>query len=163
MFRGIALGTGIVVRLVACATPGTQNAVHPPAAFEHRVSAADVRVFWNCTQPEQGVLQMDGVVQNIGGQQIQFAEVEVVAVNASNQTVSSARSAVRDIRLQSNQSSPLQLQLRTLGDEVRFDMFYRHRVGSVSGIGADGPRQVQNMARDVCSPTPRARLAIENA
>jgi hypothetical protein len=141
------------VGLAACATPGTQTAGQPPVAFEHRVSAADVRVFWNCTQPEPGVLQVDGVVQNIGGQQIQFAEVEVVAVNAGNRTVSSARSAVRDIRLQSNQRSPFQLQLRTPGDEARFDMFYRHRVAGASGIGADGPRQVQNMARDVCSPT----------
>jgi len=32
-------------------------------------------------------------------------------------------------------------------------MFYRFRVAGASGIGAAGPRQVQNMARDVCSPT----------
>jgi hypothetical protein len=153
MFRGIALGAGIVVGLSACATPGTQTGAQPPAVFEHRVSAADVRVFWNCTQPEQNVLQVDGVVQNIGGQLVQFAEVEVVAVNASGRTASSARSAVQDIRLQTNQRSPFLIQLRTLGDEVRFDMFYRHRARDTSGIGAAGLRQIQNMARDVCSPT----------
>ena len=153
MFRGIALGAGIVVGLSACATPGTQTAVQPPAVFEHRVSAADVRVFWNCTQPEQNLLQVDGVVQNIGGQRVRFAEVEVVAVNASNRTVSSARSAVRDTVLQTNQRSPFLIQLRTSGEEVRFDMFYRHRARDTSGIGTAMDRQVQNMARDVCSPT----------
>jgi hypothetical protein len=117
------------------------------------VSAADVRVFWNCTQPEQNLLQVDGVVQNIGGRLVQFAEVEVVAVNASGRTVGSATSAVDNIRLQTNQRSPFLIQLRTLGDEVRFDMFYRHRARDTSGIGVAGLRQIQNMARDVCSPT----------
>jgi hypothetical protein len=153
MFRGIALGVGIMVGLSACTTPGTQTPIQRPALFEHRVSAADVRVFWNCTRPEQNVLQLDGVVQNIGGQLVQFAEVEVVAVNASGRTVNSARSAVQDIRLQTNQRSPFLIQLRTSGDEVRFDMFYRHRARDTSGLGVAGLRQIQNMARDVCSPT----------
>jgi hypothetical protein len=153
MLKGITLGAMMVVGLSACTAPGAQTAFYPPAVFEHRVSAADVSVFWNCTQPEQSVLQVDGVVQNIGGQQVQFSEVEVVAVNASDRTVSSARGTVRDILLQANQSSPFLLQLRTLGDEVRFDMYYWYYVRGGFGIGAAGQRQVQNMARDVCSPT----------
>ena len=153
MRRGVMLAAIMIMGLAACATPGAEPPPYPPAVFEHRVSAADVSVFWNCTQPEPNVLQVDGVVQNIGGRQVQFGEVEVVAVNAGDRTVSSAKAAVRDILLQSNQDSPFLLQLRTLGDEVRFDMYYSYYVGGTFGIRAAGQRQVQNMARDVCSPT----------
>ncbi len=153
MFRGVTLAASIVLGLSACAPAGTQPAIYPPDVFEHRVSAADVSVFWNCTQPEANVLQVDGVVQNIGGRQVQFAEVEVVAVNAMDQTVSSARGAVRDISLLSNQSSPFLLQLRIVGDEARLDMYYWYYVRGAFGVGGPGQRQVQNMARDVCSPT----------
>jgi hypothetical protein len=153
MLRGITLGAGIVVGLSACATPGAEISVYPPAVYEHRVSAADVSVYWSCTQPEPNTLQVEGVVQNISGQQVQFAEVEVVGVNASDRTVSSARSAVRDILLQSNQASPFLIQLRTLGDEARFDMYYWYYTRGALGVAGPGQRQVQNMARDVCSPT----------
>jgi hypothetical protein len=152
MCKGIALAMLVVVGLSACAPPGAQPAPYPPAVFEHRVSAADVSVFWNCTQPEPNVLQVAGVVQNIGGRQVQFAEVEVVAVNAKDQTVSSAKAAVRDILLQSNQRAPFLVQLRILGDEARFDMYYWYYVSEGLGVAGGGQRRVQNMARDVCSP-----------
>jgi hypothetical protein len=153
MLRGVRLAALIAVGLSACASPGTEPPPYPPAAFEHRVSAADVSVFWNCTRPEPNVLQVDGVVQNISGRQVQFAEVQVVGVNAGDHAADSAKAAVRAISLQSNQRSPFLLQLRTLGDEVRFDMYYWYYVGGALGIRAAGQRQVQNMARDACSAT----------
>jgi hypothetical protein len=152
MRRGVRLLAMMVVGLSACAQPGTQPPLYPPAVFEHRVSAASVSVFWNCTQPEPNLLQVDGVVQNIGESQVQFAEVEVVGVNAKDQTVSHARGAVRDILLQINQTSPFSIQLRTLGDEARFDMYYWYYVRRGPGIAGGGQQRVQNMARDICSP-----------
>ena len=153
MLRNITLGARIVVGLSACATPSTKISVYPPAVYEHRVSAADVSVYWNCTQPEPNMLRVEGAVQNISGAQVQFAEVEVVAVNVSDRTVRSAKSAVRDILLQSTQVSPFLIQLQTLGDEARFDMYYWYYVRGPLGVAGPGQRQVQNMARDVCSPT----------
>jgi len=83
---------------------------------------------------------------------VQFAEVEVVAVNASDRTVRSAKSAVRDILLQSNQVSPFLIQLRTLGDEARFDMYYWYYVRGALGVAGPGQRQVQNMAGTSARP-----------
>jgi hypothetical protein len=115
------------------------------------VSAGEVRVFWNCSQPEPNLLQVDGVVQNIGGGQVRFAEVEFVAVAAGGQTVGSARSAVRDSVLQSNQRSPFRVQVRTAGEPARFDMFYWHLVREAFGATGPGQRRVQNMVRDACA------------
>jgi hypothetical protein len=152
--RSRGLRTIVVLLIVAflgagCATPGTQSTLPPASAFAHRVSAGDMRLFWNCSQPEPNLLQVEGVVQNIGGGQVRFAGVEVVAVNAGGQTMGSARSAVPDSVLQVNQRSPFQIQVRTAAEAARFDMFYWHLVREASG---SGPRRVQNRVRDICMP-----------
>ena len=151
MQRGIIVLALAVLGASACATPDTRTAF-PASAFAHRVSAGDVRVFWNCSQPEPNLLQVEGVIQNIGGGQVRFAEVEVVAVNAAGRTMGSARSAARDIVLQSNQRSPFQVQIRTAEEPARFDMFYWHFVREAfRGLGS-APRRVQNRVRDICVP-----------
>jgi hypothetical protein len=152
MQRGIILLALAVLGASACATPDTRTELQPASAFAHRVSAGEVRVFWNCSQPEPNLLQVDGMVQNVGGGQVRFAEVEVVAVNAGGQTVGSARSAVRDSVLQTNQRSPFQVQVRTAAEAARFDMFYWHLVREAFGASGPGQRRVQNMVRDICLP-----------
>src|SRR5512134_1829818 len=107
----------LAMALTACAANETgrsgqvQPSLYPPAVFAHRVSTSDVTVYWNCTQPESGALQVDGVVQNTGGGSIQYAEVEIVSVDARDRTIASVRSTVRDAVLQTNQISPFQLGL----------------------------------------------------
>lgn len=134
-----------------CATPDTRTALPPVSAFAHRVSAGDLRVFWNCSRPEPDLLQVEGVVQNIGGGRVRFAEVEVVAVSAGGQTMGSARSAARDIVMQTNQRSPFQIQIRTAGEPARFDMFYSHFAREeFRGLGS-APRRLQNRVRDICA------------
>jgi len=59
MQRGIILLAMAVLGASACATPETRTAL-PASAFAHRVSAGDVRVFWNCSQPEPNLLQVEG-------------------------------------------------------------------------------------------------------
>jgi hypothetical protein len=151
MQRRIILLALAVLGVSGCATPDTRTAL-PASAFAHRVSAGDVRVFWNCSQPEPNLLQVEGVIQNIGGGQVRFAEVEVVAVNAAGRTMGSARSAVRDMVLQSNQRSPFQVQVRTAEEAARFDMFYWHlaREAAFGGVGS-AARRVQNRVRDICA------------
>ncbi|RPI08844.1 MAG: hypothetical protein EHM71_07455 [Zetaproteobacteria bacterium] len=151
MQRGIIVLALALLGASACATPDTRTALPPASAFAHRVSAGDVRVFWNCSQPEPNLLQVEGVIQNIGGGQVRFAEVEVVAVNAAGRTMGSARSAARDIVLQTNQRSPFQVQIRTAGEPARFDMFYSHFAREEFGGLGSVPRRLQNRVRDICA------------
>jgi hypothetical protein len=110
-----------------------------------------VTVYWNCTRPEPGALQVDGVVQNTGGGVVQFAEVELVAVDAQDRTIASVRSAVRDVQIETNQISPFQLGLRTVGAEARSDLYYEYRVRSSFGFGGAKLSPERFRARDVCS------------
>jgi len=149
----------VLAGVVACATEGNapsppgQPALYPPAVFAHRVSTADLTVYWNCVQPEPGAVQVDGVVQNTGGRSVEYAQVEIVSVDARERTIASVRSAVRDLILQTNQISPFQLGLRIVGAEARIDLYYEYRARPHFGLGGFLGSPERFRARDVCSDT----------
>jgi len=160
----LLLGMG----LSACAADGTwrppaASTLYPPAVFAHRVESSHVALYWNCTRPEPGVLRLEGVAQNPwSSQAVRFLELELVGVDARERTVSEAAAAVPDFLLHTNQISPFRLDVRTVGSEVRFDLFYQYRFQEnggrfVAGAPGSAPRilaQTQRfMARDVCSET----------
>ena len=132
-------------------TVPAQPPLYPPAVFAHRVSTAAVTVYWNCTQPEPGALFVEGVVQNTGPGVIQYAEVEIVSVDARDRTIASVRTGVPDVTIQTNQMSPFRLGLRTVGAEARIDLYYEYRVRSFFGMGAAQMSPERFRARDVCS------------
>lgn len=138
----------LVVALVlpACASQGPYESVYPQAVFAHRVSSPDVDIYWNCTQPEAGLVRFGGVAQNTGGAYVRFLKLQVAGVDAKDRNIVEAAAAVPDISLYTNQKSPFQMDLRTAGGEVRFDLFYQYSIGSLS-------RELHFMARDVCSET----------
>jgi len=146
------LAAAVAAVLSGCAGAGTQPAIYPQAVFDHRVSTSDVTVYWSCTQAESQVLRAEGVVQNIGSGPVEFAQVELVAVSAQDRNVGSTTASVREIVIQTNQHSPFLLQLRTLGDEARFDLYYWYYAGEAFGFGRPGRREFRSMARDACSP-----------
>jgi hypothetical protein len=156
--RSLLLGL-VCLGAAACASDGSpppsaaRPALHPPSVFANRVRTADVSVFWNCTQPAPAVLQVDGVVQNIGGGTVRFARVEIVSVDARGRTIASVRADVQDQMLQTNQISPFQLSLRTVGAEARFDLFYEYRLRNRSARGGFDVSPERFRARDVCSET----------
>jgi len=148
---------------------GGQGGVYPPAAFSHRVSTAQVVLYWNCSRPEPGVLRLDGVVQSPYFSDVRFVEFELVGLDPQDAVVSHVTGDLPDIQLRTNQTSPFRLDLRTAGTEARFDLFYRYK--SQGTLRSDGTRRVlaaatlgpeaqllaqatrQFMVRDVCSET----------
>ena len=149
----------VLAGVTACATEGNapsppaQPALYPPAVFAHRVSTADLTVYWNCEQPEPGAVRVDGVVQNTGGRSVEYAQIEIVSVDARERTIASVRSGVRDVILQTNQISPFQLGLRIVGAEARIDLYYEYRARPHFGLGGFQGFPEHFRARDVCSDT----------
>lgn len=156
------------IALTACAADGTwrppaQSTLYPPALFAHRVASSHVGLYWNCTRPEPGVVRVEGVAQNPwASQEVRFLELEVVGVDARERYVSQASTALPNFLLGTNQISPFHLDLRTVGSEVRFDLFYQYRfqdnggrflAGSPVGVPRLLAQTHRFMARDVCSDT----------
>jgi hypothetical protein len=112
-----------------------------------------VTIYWNCTRPEPDALRVDGVVQNTGAGLLQYTEVEIVSVDAADRTVASVRTPVRDLTIQTNQLSPFQLGLRTVGAEARIDLYYEYRLRSFFGVGGFVASPQRFRARDICSET----------
>ncbi len=145
---------GVVsVCLAACSTVGTLQAPtsspgNSPAAYTHRVGTADVEIYWNCSRPAPNVLEMDGMVQNVGGRTVHFMKLNLVGVDPRGVTVTQATTSLPDIALWINQTSPFHMRLQTIGSEVRFDLYYKYYPG--------GPRfgfAHREYVRDACSPT----------
>ncbi len=138
--------------LAACSTPGTSSpyasspANYPPANYAHYVGSADLNVYWNCSQPEPGLVQVDGVVQDRGDRGVKFIELSLVGVNSRDGSVAQAKTSLPDTVLYTNQLSPFRLGLQTVGSEARFDLYYQYEKGP-------GFKTVPNFARDACSPT----------
>jgi hypothetical protein len=168
MFLGMVVLLG--VGLSACAEtggfrpPAAEPMIYPPAVFAHRVESSHVAIYWNCERPEPGVLRVQGVAHNPWSQQdVRFLELDLVGVDARERSVSEASTALADYLLRTNQIAPFQLDLKTQGAEVRFDLYYRYRFQDNGGRLLAGPMMgaprllaqptIQFLARDICSET----------
>jgi len=157
--------------LVACAGGGTmglsttQPTVYPPPGFVHRVASSHVDLYWNCVRPSPEEIRLEGLAFNPwSAQEIRFLEFELVGVDARDRTVSAAKGEARDFMLGTNRSTPFQLDVKSAGTEVRFDLFYQYRFndGNDGRLFAGPPvgrpplfaqAMKRFMARDVCSET----------
>ena len=168
MLRHLGFVSILTVVLTACAvTDMPQGGVTGGTleTFDHRVATSEVVLLWNCLQSESGLLRVVGEAQNPWqAQPIQYLEFELVGVDAQERQTGQVAGRARDIQIFTNQRSPFQLDLRTLGTEVRFDLYYRYQwhneydsSARLAGPVWVGPRflaQTQTQrARDVCSPT----------
>ena len=177
------LATFLVTSLTLFAFPGGSptamgaGQADPLTAFPHRVGTTHVTLYWDCQHPEPGLLRLEGVAQNPYFSEVRSLELELVGVDAMGRVVSHAKAAIPEIVLRTRQYSAFRLDLRTVGKEVRFDLYYSYRshenlrssegntslpvVEAATGgpwLLAQAPTQV--MALDVCSKekhrTPKA-------
>lgn len=144
---------------------GTEATQYPPPGYSHMVQSSHVALYWNCTRPEAGTVEVSGLAFNPwSGQPIRFLELEIVGVGSGEGTVSEAGTQAPDIELLTNQSTPFQLTLRTTGAETRFDLYYRYKFQDdghdrrEASLAWDGPvllaqSQKQFRVRDACSET----------
>jgi len=169
MWRHSFMTTMLAVSLTACTSLGAQQAsdslrpVYPPAAFSHRVGTMQVLLYWNCLRPEPGVLRLEGVIQSAYASEVRYPEFDLVGLDANERVVSEAEGATQDLVIRTNQISPFQLNLRTVGSEVRFDLFYQYqsrenRRSLLAGTPVVGARLIapagtRFLVRDVCSET----------
>jgi len=99
----------------------------PLTGFPHRVGTTHVTLYWDCQRPEPGLLRLEGVVQNPYFSEVRFLELELVGVDDTGHVVSHTKAAIPEIILRTRQYSAFRLDLRTVGKEVRFDLFYTYR------------------------------------
>jgi hypothetical protein len=157
----LAVAALSVASCVALDTTGTGPA---PVAFTHRAANSEVVLLWNCAQPTSGVLRVEGVARSPWqAQPIRYLELQVVGVDARGRRTAEAAGKARDVQIFTNQQSPFQVELRTAGTEVRFDLYYQYLYdhewdnAMLAGPPMTGPRRYAQtntyMVRDACSPT----------
>ena len=159
---GLAACAGDEPFRLSQATP----APYPPPDYAHRVATSHVVLYYNCVTPSPGGVRLDGVAFNPwSSQPVGALQFELVGVDTRGRPVSEAKTEARDFQLATNQSTPFQLDLKTAGNEVRFDLYYSyqfdegdHKDFEMSKIAWRGPilltKQTNRFfARDACSAT----------
>jgi len=164
MVRHAVLLVGIAMGVMACVAVDAPGTGAPLEAFTHRVATSEVVLRWNCLQPASGVVRVEGVAHNPWqSQPIRYLELQVVGVDAQDRQTAEAAGEARDIQILTNEQSPFQLDLRTAGTEVRFDLYYQYRYNPeydtalLAGPPMVSPRRyaqtTTHMVRDACSST----------
>ena len=165
----LVLACVLGIALSACAADqsrtasGKEPTPYPPPGYSHTVQSSHVALYWNCARPDAGTIQVNGLAFNPwSSQPVRYLELELVGVDSRERTVSEAGTKARDIELLTNQSTPFQVNLRPMGGESRFDLYYRYvfqdggRDGLIASLAWDGPillaqSQKQFRVRDACS------------
>jgi len=168
MWRAIALAV-LVLGLVGCASLQSSGMPAGPTpaplnAFAHRASSSHLVLYWNCGRSTPDVLRLEGIARNPWYvEEIRDLEFELVGVGARERTVSEVKGEARNTAIRTNQASPFLLDLRTVGGELRFDLYYQYQFAEGEEMDAllAGPPMVPSrffspggnrfLVRDVCS------------
>jgi len=122
-------------------------------------------MYYNCSSPAAGSVRLEGLAFNPwSSQPVRFLEFELVGVDARGWSVSEAKAEARDSQLSTNQSTPFQLDLKTVGSEVRFDLYYDYQFQEgdhnsfISKVAWRGPvllalQYNRSLVHDACSAT----------
>jgi hypothetical protein len=164
MVRQTLLSVLVVLGVTACAAGATPAPGAPPEAFVHRAATSDLVLLWNCLAPAAGGLRVEGVAQNPWqAQPIRFLELQLVGVDAQGRQTTTIAGKAGAIQIFTSQSSPFQLELRTSGTEVRFDLYYQYLFNEeFKDALLAGPPMVglrlyaqtrTGLVRDACAPT----------
>jgi hypothetical protein len=163
-----AILPALAILLSACATgdlgtASTRGGVpYPPPGYAHTSGSSPLVLYWNCTRGDSGVIRLEGHAFNPwSSQPIRYLEFDLVGVDERERSVSEATMEARDLQLFTNQSTPIALEVRPVGGEQRFDLYYRYRFQDggrdnfLAGAGSTFPilatRLNQFRIRDACS------------
>ena len=155
--------------LSACATGGSMSRFgvsstsYPPPGLLHFASDSRIEVYYNCSTPSPGIQRVDGWAFNPwNSQPIGNLEFELDGVDARGWAVSETTMIAADYKLFTHQSTPIQLELKTVGSEVRLDLYYMYQYAEEDMLSlkvawsANQPLTQwphRSFVRDACSPT----------
>jgi hypothetical protein len=110
-------------------------------------------------------MHLDGLAFNPwSSQPVRALEFELVGVDSRGWSVSEATAEARDYQLFTNQSTPFELDLKTVGSEARFDLYFAYQFQEgdhgdfISKVAWQGPMALalqpnRSLVWNACSPT----------
>ncbi len=139
----------LAVALAAC---GTATPMPDFNSFAHQVTDDTVALYWNCSRPAPGMVQVAGVANNpYSPVALQDLEFRLYGVNGQGVNVSRARGSAKAYMIYTNQPATFTLDLKTVGGEVRYDMVYSYMLPSEGREAFVTSGERQNFARNICA------------
>jgi hypothetical protein len=139
----------LALGLAGCAAP--QKAMLDD--FPNHATRGPVYVYWTCSRPEPGLLQVDGVAVQPGyPSPVLGLKMRLEGLDARGATLSVGEATAKEYAMQTMQQNPFQVTVRTVGTEKRFNLTYKYWLHmSGGGMEADGePEDHEYVAQRAC-------------
>jgi hypothetical protein len=146
-----------LLALLAGCAGGTSSMDVNFSSYAHQVTDGKVALYWNCTRPSPGVVQVQGVANNPWlAAPLEDLEFRLYGVSAQGYTMARARGSAKEYWIQTNAPSPFTLTIQTKGVAVKFDLGYSYMLadtggGGRFGGGGGGSAEQQNSANNICA------------
>ena len=125
------------------------------SSYAHQVTDGKVALYWNCSRPSPGVVQVQGVANNpYSPTPLEDLEFRLYGMSAQGDTMARARGSAKEYWINTNAPSPFTLTIQTKGVAVRFDLSYSYMLAGDAGGrfgGGGGSAEQQNTARNICA------------
>jgi len=142
----------LAILAVALAACGTATPMPDFNKFAHTVTDNVVVLYWNCSRPAPGVVQVAGVANNpYSPVAIQDLEFRVYGVSAQGGNVSRGRGSAQSYMIYTNEPSPFTIDLKNVGGEARYDMTYSYMLPVAGRIEIVTGGERQNYAQNICA------------
>ena len=121
-------------------------------SYAHYVSDGNVALYWNCSRPEPGVVQVAGWANNpYYSEPIKDLGFTLYGEDARGGDISSAQASATSYMIFMMDLTPLTIDLRTVGGEVQYQLWY-HYYFSGNRLAQGGLNtNWHNMANNVCA------------
>ena len=153
--RFYALPLLLLLALLAGCAGGASSMNLDFSSYAHQVTDGTVALYWNCSRPAPGVVQVQGVANNpYLGIPLEDLEFRLYGVTAQGYTVTRGRGSAKEYWINTNAPSPFTVSVQTKGAAVKFDLGYSYMLaGNVGGglFGGAMSAEHQNMARNICA------------
>jgi hypothetical protein len=137
----------LMMGLVACG-PARVSTV-PERAFPYRVTDGTAELLWDCARTAAGEVRIEGAANNpFYPQPIKNFQIQVYGVGANDASVLRASATARDVLIQTNARSPVEVTFQPAGSDARYDFAYAYQIESSRHTDRSGEQR--SLARNIC-------------
>jgi len=138
--------------VMAC---GLGKPMPPLDSYAHQVNDGNVALYWNCSRPETGLVQVAGWANNpYYPQPIKELEFTLYGLDAQGRTVSTSQASAQALQIFTNNPTPFTINLRTRGEETRYEFLYQYYFSGDREAHAGPGDYWRKAVSDVCPGLP---------
>jgi len=144
----------LLLALLAGCAGGASSMNLDFSSYAHQVTDGTVALYWNCSRPSPGIVQIQGVANNPWMvAPLEDLVLRFYGYSAQGATVVRASTMPKEYWINTNAPSPFTVNLQTKGAVAKVDLAYSYLLANEGGgrFGGASEAEHQNTANNICS------------